>query len=476
MYGIKIDGVWADLSPGQTVKLMRWNSLFDFETVRGSLVNDFTLPFSPINDKLFGWFREPGMKYPNKQYYCEKIADGYVIERGFIELVDCTETEYVVIFTQNLSEIFGEYQNVLLNKLPLGGVSLVGTPTMAANHLTDVLCWPTVANSAFYGTNVQAGWNGKMNEWVTSATLSDHARVPMLFLRWVFERIGVLCDFRFEGDFFDSEVFKRAVVYNCFSLDDATTITYANHLPEMTIPELIKELRKLFNLAIYFNVNSRTMFAYFGNEILTRPTVLNWTKKIVPSASRTPERLNRIKLDWELDQGDTVMKRVPLPAGFDFYQTSETQRGFVFEIVSKISTVAVVAGVATVEQIGATPRFNQGGAKFAPRIALWNGVVGGVPTISNVCADTNFGNWNIAWSGANNLKDKCYSNYEVFRKSTSSKVVLADLTALDLHQIDWHNNVHAHHSVFVKGKEYFVASVETLLPLNGRTQVVLWEK
>ena len=93
MYGIKIDGVWADMSPGQTVKLMRWNSLFDFETVRGSLVNDFTIPFSPINDKLFGWFREPGMKYPNKQYYCEKIADGYVIERGFIELVDCNETE-----------------------------------------------------------------------------------------------------------------------------------------------------------------------------------------------------------------------------------------------------------------------------------------------------------------------------------------------------------------------------------------------
>lgn len=469
MFGIKIDNVFADLTPGQNIKLSRWNSVFEFETVRGSIVNDFTLPFTPVNDKIFGWYRNANMSFPNKQYLCEKIADGFVIERGFIELVDVTDREYVVTFTQNLSEVFGEYQNVLLNKIDFG-FEAIGTLHIAANHLTDKFCLPTVANAQFYGTNTQAGYNGKMNDW-TGGTLNANARVPMLFLRFVFEKIAEICDFTFTGEFFESEVFKRGVVIDTYSLDDATEIRYSNHLPELTISEFLIGLRKAFNLGIFFDVNSRIMRVRFCKDLLNKPAKMDFTKKVSPLAGRTPERNNRLRLDWDLDGGDNVMKRVPLPVGFDPYIGADVQRGFVREIKTRLSTIHVEAGLATIEQAGASIRFNQAGQKFGFRIGLWGGVVSGVPVVTNV-----LGSDRIAWDGSNNLRTTYWAEFEALIANTSVRPVQANLNAMDLWRLDWHSNPDAEHSLFIRNREYYVASLEVLLPLQGLAQMILWER
>lgn len=469
MYGIKINNEYVDLTPGQSVKLTRWNSIFDFETVRGSIVNDFTVPFTPKNDKIFGWFRNPKMRLPNKSFYAEKIADGYIIERGFVDLVDCTESEYVLAFTQNLSEVFGQYQTSLLPQMPFGGTAGINA-VKAADHLTDAVCWPTVRNTAFYGTNYQEGYNGKMNDWASGA-INSNARVPMVFMRWFFEKVAELCDFRFHGSFFDSELFKRMVIINTRSLDDEAVINFASHLPEITLPEMIKELRRLFNLAIYFDVNNRVMYAHFANELMMKPVKLNWTNKVTPSAARTPERANRLQLDWELDGNDNLMKAVPLPAGFDKYIAPETQIGSIFEVTTRCSTIAEIDGMAAMEQIGVSTRFNQAGAKFGLRVGLWAGVINNVPTVTN-----NYGGYRIAWSGENNLAEKCFGNYETLRAKTSYKNLMANLNAMDLYRIDWHNNPNAEQAVFIDGKEYYIDRVEVILPLTGQSLLSLVEK
>jgi hypothetical protein len=468
-FEIRIDNVRVDLKPKQSIRLNRYNPLFDFSGIVGSVVNDFALPFTPINDKLFGWFREAQMKFPNRQYYCEKRADGYIIERGFIELVDCTESEYIVSFTMNLSEVFGDYQQTSLNKLPMG-VDAAPIIVKAANHLTDKYCWPTVANASFYGTNTQAGYNGKMNDW-SGGGINANARVPMFFLAYVFERIGELCNFTFSGSFFDSDVFKRAVVYNTYSLDDVSTIIYENHLPDLTVRELILELRKLFNLSIFFDVRKRNMRAEFSDEVLERATSLNWTTKVTPTNARTPWRQNRLELDWSLESGDKVMKRSPLPTGFDKYLTAETQTGSIFPVKTAISTIQVESGLATVEQTGISPRFDQSGGSFAARIGFWGGVVADVPILTN-----EYGGYKLAWSGAGNIQEKFWAKTENLFSGTSTKSVIANLNAIDLHRIDWHNNPNAVHSIYIRGKEYYIASVETLLPLQGVSKLELWDK
>ena len=471
MYAKRIDGVFADLMPGQSVKLSRHNPIFNFEGIIGSLINDYFFPSTSTNDKIFGYFKVAQMRYPNKKYYCETIVDGYIQERTYIELVDCTDDGYVCVENQGLSEVFGAYQNIPLNRLPLGQ-EVYPSPVKAANHLTDKYCWPTVGAANFYGVNVQAGFNGKINDWAGGATLNANSRVPMLYFRWIFEQITLLTGWSFKGEFFTSEEFKRAVMFNVFSVDDDVNIYFANHLPELTIPELLMNLRRLYNLGLFFNVNLKTITAIFGETILNKATRLDWTAKIEPDSRRRPERANRIQLDWELDQGDNLMKDLPLPTGFDKYVTPETQLGTVFEIKTRLSTLAVTGGYAYVQQIGASPRFNQAGQKFTARIAFWTGVDGsGIPVISPT-----YGTTTLAMAGAQNIPTKFWASYEKFRSKTASKTVFANLNSADLQRINWHNNDDADYSVFIKGKEYYIASVNIPLPLEGLCELELWEK
>lgn len=459
-----IDGIRANTHQ-QTIKLARYNSLLDHFTVRGSVIHDHTMPFTPTNDKIFGYYRHNTMALPNRQNYAEYSIAGYILERGFMNIVDCTETDYVVAFTQNLSEFFGKYQNELLSNMPFGSEA-IGSPVKAPDHLTAKYGYPTINDALFYGTNTQSGWSQKINEW-SGATLNANARCPQLFLRWVFEKIAELAECQFDGDFFQTELYKRGVLINTYSLDDATSITFANHLPEMTITDFIFAFRRAFNLAMYINVQTRTISLRLADNLLAQPTTLNWTSKVLPNNSRKPELANRLQLDWELDQADAQMKGLPLPTGFDKYTAPETQYGTIYEIKTKLSTIPMVGGTATIEQIGITNRFGQGNNKFSLRLGLWAG--------NSVVTNTHSG-YLLAFSGANNIRDKFWVNFEKFRAKTAAKKVIANLNALDLQKINWHNNPEAEQSIYILSKAYYVHSVSPLLPLQGLAELELYEK
>lgn len=161
------------------------------------------------------------------------------------------------------------------------------------------------------------------------------------------------------------------------------------------------------------------------------------------------------------------MKGLPLPTGFDKYIAPDTQYGTVYEVKTKLSTVNMVATVATIEQIGVSNRFGQGSNKFNLRLGLWAG---------NSVITNNHSGYLLAWSGVNNIKDKFWPNFEKFRAKTAYKKVIANLNALDLQQINWHNNPDAHQSIYILGKSYYVHSVSPLLPLQGLAELELYEK
>lgn len=469
-----IEGKRIEWGKTDKIRLERYNPMFDFETVQGSRVADFTIPFSPEADHLFNWYYLPQSTYTQAEYYCEKYCYGQMIERGFVYLVEVSDEGYVVAFTQNLGEIFGDYQNIMLNKLPLGMENVPLVYQGNSDHLLDKYCLPTVLNSGFYG-DLDAPWyDGKMNSYSAGAYANGGTKVPMLFAHWFFERMGVLCDFRFVGEFFESEVFKRMVLYNTFSLDDMTEIHYANHLTDdMTFPQLLLELGKLFNVSFFFDVQRRILTGRFSQTMMNTPTKLNWTEKIAPSKKRTPLTMNRLQLDWALDDGDDLMK-VP-PADYEKYQTpppSVGVTGTFFEITTRISTLYMDAsGLPMVKQNGISSRMKQNSPSFKLRILLWNGMVGGVPTATNA-----FGTVRLAWHGANNLVDNFWRNYEKWRLNTSMRPVIANLTAAEIALLDWHARAGEHLAIHSKGKDYYIANLKAQLPLTEACELELWER
>ncbi len=93
---------------GQSVTLEKYNPIFDFNEIRGAKVMDFTVPFSPVTDRLFNWYGLHQTSYEGNRLYCEKYADGLLIEKGFVELLDVREEGYVLFFSQNLGEFWGD--------------------------------------------------------------------------------------------------------------------------------------------------------------------------------------------------------------------------------------------------------------------------------------------------------------------------------------------------------------------------------
>ncbi|TAF48688.1 MAG: hypothetical protein EAZ63_03820 [Runella slithyformis] len=460
---IFIDGQEADLPVGGlNFVLEKYSPIFNFSEIRGTKTSDFTLPLTAKNRRIFGHYDNPQFGQTGKLYRCEKMLDGQVIERGFVALKEASNNGFNLYFTQNLGEIFGDFQDVTLNKIDFGSEPLAGfVPPVNPVLSTAKYCFPQVVNPTFYGTNTQSGWNGYMNQYTLGA-YNAHARVPMFFVHWVLKQCATLCDFTFKGAFMDDPTMQRLIFYNTFSLDDASTLTYANHLPELSLRALLKELRLMFNLYLDFDVATRTLTIDYADSIMATATTRNWTVKANDTKVRVPEINNRLELDWELDGGDELMKVIP--ANFEKYQTADNGGGRLFGLKTRLSTLSTdSSGLAMTRQVGISPRFSQGNNRFAARLLFWNGLVAGVPT-----ATAAHGNYRLAWHGVNNLRSRFWDNYEAWRGRTFQVRRPLLLSASDLAAWDFRNKIH------VKGVDYYVDSIKPQLPLRGSTEAVLW--
>ncbi|MCK8492878.1 hypothetical protein M0L20_13505 [Spirosoma sp. RP8] len=473
MIDIRIDGEPADLTPAGSLTLERFNPLLDFEAIQGSRVYGFDLPNTPKNRKLLGYFYQPQVEYQSRKYRCEKYVYGQLIEQGFVMIHEVKDEGFNMFYTQNLGEIFGDSQRIVLSELGLGIDSVPMAPVANVNHLTDRYCFPTIQNSGFYGNQAIAGFNGLMNEYTsTGATpgYNANARVPMPFLRWVFNQFSALTGWSFAGQFWQDPDLTRLIFYNLFSLDGQTQINANNHLPALTVPQLLIDLRKLFNLYIECDVRRKVCTMDFSDDVLKNAIVVDWTDKANPKHVKAPELNNRLELSYALDSNDALLK--PIPAPLDKYTTAETtlnEGGSLVSIQSRVSTLATDAqtGRAMTQQPGLSPSNKDSKNDSIPKLLFYNGLVNGEPRASSA-----HGNRSLTLHGDRNLVDG-YKEFEAFKGNTFSVTKLVYLTAADLALFSFRNQVH------IKGVNYVVGSMKAVLSNNQNTiptEVKLWKK
>ncbi|GAB3256170.1 hypothetical protein GCM10027347_17810 [Larkinella harenae] len=467
MFEIRLEGYSVDLLPNTQITLEKFNPLLDFATVQGSRVNSFTLPDTPTNRRILGYFHDPQVPYANRRFFCEKYVDSQVIEQGYVKIQEAPQGGTTLYFTQNLGNIFGDLQGLALSEIPFGSLALPGAPLAAASHLVDPYCLPSIENPAFYGNQE---FQGVINKYDSgTATYHPAARVPHFFLRWVLETFGQKCGWRFRGAFLDDPDLARLCLANLYSLDSATAIYPANHLPDLTAGGVLIELRKLFNLFLDFDVRRKVCDISFGEDVLAAACGLDWTAKADPRHSKHPETVNRLELGYELDGNDALMK--PIPEAMDKYTTAETaanEGGSVLPIRSRFSTYLTnpVTGLARALQPGISPNNKDSQNRSSPKLLFWNGVVGGLPRATH-----SSGPRSLIWHGANNLVDSGYRQFERFKENTFLLKKLVALTPTDLATFSFRNKVH------IKGVNYLVGSMRVGLMKDQRVipaEVELW--
>lgn len=452
------------LTPGQSITLERYNPLTDGGQVRGPRILDFTLPACSTNNRVFAYANIQGVPLATTRIPAQIELDGIEIDQGYIKLKDITpQGSYVVQFTSAFGDLWGGYATTKLSALPLGTVAVPGTPVANPTVSTDLMAFPKIANSAFYGTN---SYSGYMNNYATG-TYGSGPLVPMLFVSKVLELIGTLTGVTFAGDIMTHAALQRLIFYNTQSLDTLSTITYAKHLPELTISELLLGLAAHFNMAVWVDARRRVVTLNFADGLLAQAPALNLSRELGTLMGKNPRQANRLNIIHTLDTTDALHKTPPatlqeyLAAEVDLTDANYTVR-------SPFSTLSMSGGLPITEQVGISPSYNQGTNKFSPRLLFWEGLTGGLP----VASDT-YGSHTLRLSGSSPTVPAAYwPATEAFVANSYSVAVSARLNAQQLAKLDHHRHLGQYAVVYAQGQHYLVGNQRLQLP-SGIWQATL---
>ncbi|GAB3937045.1 phage tail tape measure protein [Larkinella terrae] len=256
----------------------------------------------------------------------------------------------------------------------------------------------------------------------------------------------------------DDAALQRLVFYNLYALDQQTTLTYSNHLPEVTMGGLLIELRKLFNLWLDFNARRKICTIDFVDDVLGQPTLTNWSYKTGTAHLRIPDQHGRLELSYEIDGNDATMK--PIPAPMDKYQTPETAEnagGVLLPIKSRFSTLLTdpASGLATTSQAGFSVLNKDARPVLSNRFLFWNGLIGGVPTATHA-----HDGQTLLWSEPGNLVENYWQRFEQFRGRTFPIRRNLYLSAADLARFTMRQKVH------IQGVDYLISTLKTALGDN----------
>lgn len=463
MYVVKINDTAVDLPADAKVQLQLPNPHLLYERIEGPKANFPSLPFTPNNQKSFAFWQEPQAGGALKEYRCTQYYGAEMIQDGYFYLADASENSgFSGAFATKLGQFFGDIQNTKISEINWGSIALPGvlTPVVQVSG-KDAICFPTILNTTYYGQNAYAG---RMNDYTLGAYTMTGPRVPMVFLSYLFSLIEAATGTTIDGDFVSDATWQQAIWYNTRALDGATTVTIANHLPELTIVELFLEIRKLVNLSFTFNTITKRLTIDFWDECLKLPTAKDWTAKAVKGGNKIPEFNTRIQLTYDLDSNDALQKN--RPADVADYLTPETidvQSG-IAKLPCKISTLLVDAGtgLATAQQVGATIQYGQQANKFSPRLLFWNGIVSSFPRALPTLNTTS-----LFWTGANGLATKYWAQTETVRKRQFYLKKSFVLNEADIATLDMKRKIH------VEGVDYLIAQLNVELPLGKPCEALL---
>ncbi|WP_428657574.1 hypothetical protein [Runella sp.] len=463
----RINGYVVDQSRSQKGTFERLNPYLTYEA------KDFltdtakipALPFTPTNRRIFGYIDIPSLGSDVPRFLFEQYINGSLVQEGIALLTDFSEEKgYQLTVVQPVGEFFGDIQNMLLSEIDFGSVPLIlPIPAVIQESGKDAICFPSVVNTDYYGTNgASVSYSGRVNDYVAGAYTATGPKVPMVFVRYLLQRIAAIAGVTIDGDFMIDADLGKLVLYNIRALDGATEVTFSKHLPDMTVVDFIVELRKYLNLSLKFNTVQKRLTIGFTDDIFSIPCTKDWTSKLVKNPSKILERSRRLQLTMDLDSNDTLQKDRPA-AIVDYLTPAFSNDLAIAKVPTKFSTLLVDGtGLPTAKQQGATTEFAQLEKKSTPRLLFWNGIVGGYPQALPTRAGKS-----LYWNGPDGLVNWAWAKTEAFRRQIHYLNCEMLLTEADLALLDFKEKVH------INGVNYLPVRLTNSYPLTQPTSVLL---
>ncbi|GAB3990394.1 hypothetical protein GCM10028807_17460 [Spirosoma daeguense] len=466
---VRINGQVADMTPNTSINLELTNPYLVYGDILSDKATIPALPITPRNQQIMGFPDLLQSDAIGMRYQCEKYYNGQLLQAGVAILTEAAQN-FALTVVQPLGELFGDDQTITLPAQPLGAVALPGVLTPVVQQANrNVLAFPMLVNPDFYGSNgATISYSGYVNEYGAGAYTTTGPLVPMVFLKELFYRITEKTGVRFFGHFLEHDIFGQLLVYNTRALDrnagpGQTVVELQHHLPEMTIPVLLLELRKLFNLAMNINTVNKTVRLDFMDNYQKKAASKDWSAKAVKEYKKQPETARRLQLGSTPDGNDGLTKDKPELLNDYLTPALESDTG-ISPLVSQFSTLLIdpLTGLATAKQPGTTELFSQLTAKFTPRLLFWNGLQNGKPT-----ATAKWNGYSLFWNGADGLANVFWKQTEIARQRQFYVERLMNIKEVDLATLDFSEKV------YINGVDYWLAKLIISLPVTAPATALL---
>lgn len=466
---IRIDGENLDLGDQPKVMINLQNPHLSYESIPNSQASIPNIPFSTRNQRIFLFSEMPQGGNDLFSYDCENIYNGALVYHGkaYVKSSDPI-SGYELEAGDDLGRFFGAFQDTVLSELDLGSVPLPTTLVPQVNVSGQpALCFPTILNPDFYGTNGElVNYSGRVNAYESGYSTVGPV-VPALFVNFLLNQIAALTGITLSGSFLTHPTWSKLILTNWRALDGETTVLLRRHVPAWTVGFFLLELRKIPNLQLTFNSNTKSLRIDFWETKMDIPPLRDWTLKATPGHKKHQEFKRRLHLIFDLDSGDSMMKDKPDIMGDYITPAGALLGGEAVDFVKvnlRLSTFLVdqVTGLPIAKQTGVTQEFNQLNISTAPRLLFWHGLVDEVPTALPELNDIS-----LYLTGSKGIAATSWKRTEQLRKEMFYLQKSFTLTETDLALLDFSEQIH------YNGLNYLVAHVSGELPITKEFQCLL---
>lgn len=276
---------------------------------------------------------------------------------------------------------------------------------------------PEIANYKFYAT--QDDWQGIINLRNEDGTIqlnqdgfkNRNTIIPQLKLKWVLQQLFSLLGYELSGTFLADSDIQKLLILSLFATDkqaETTTlpfnvhssvITYANHLPGITLADFLQSLIDEFAIGIEFNSLTKKAELFFVNEVFDSSEILDLSDRISFAHSSDLQELKKKQIKWATGSDELVTDTEPLflPSPLDS-EILEVQDQYTSQEL-KFPTLVKMSGLLEIETPGISPMYAQS-KNEAPKRFIF--LVDGK-------AENKTDTLSLSLTGANNLIDKFHT-------------------------------------------------------------------
>lgn len=335
-----------DLLPNTGINIERASSLFAIELPIEAYSYPIEIPASPNNKQLLGFPDMPestvamGAKIPvTLSVYGYNVIDGQMT----IIRASSTRISVAIVGSNNVNAILDSSLKTIDYGTPITfavTADIISEADAAAIATVDTYdyCFPPHSNPIYDTTIVVSSIVNSYN--ATSATYNaNNPMVPFLYLLVVLQNIADAMNLGLVGSWTIDTEMKSLCIYNTWNIySNNSSIDYRNHLPEMSVRELLVAIKNMFNLNMYIDTNNSTL-------------VMDW--KTVPNASTAQaDWTNIAEPTWDIEPHKPANEGYTLTLGID---DSDDVSKFVtgsLNITSIKGTVATPATLPAIANIG----------------------------------------------------------------------------------------------------------------------------